>query len=60
MAVRMARLALDSLGVGLEEIDRAEDMYRSRDKERLHRQFQAGDVSVARDRIITEPEPRET
>jgi monovalent cation:proton antiporter-2 (CPA2) family protein len=58
-AVRMARLALESMGVGFEEIDRAEDMYRARDKERLHRQFEAGDVRVARDRIITEPEPRE-
>ena len=53
-AVRMARIALEGLGVGLEEIDRAESMYRGRDRERLRLQIEAGDVRVARDRIITE------
>ena len=52
-AVKMARLALDDLGVSLEEIDRAEDMYRARDKERLRMQIETGDLTAARDRIIT-------
>ena len=47
-AVRMARLALESLGIDRENIDRAEDMYRARDKERLRIQFEAGDVRAAR------------
>src|SRR5690606_26173661 len=34
-AVKMARLALEAVGVNLDEINRAEDMYRARDKERL-------------------------
>ncbi|MEO6091441.1 MAG: cation:proton antiporter [Novosphingobium sp.] len=54
-AVRMARMALDQLGVGLEEIDRAEHMYRSRDRERLKLQIESGDIRTARDRIITQP-----
>jgi Kef-type K+ transport system membrane component KefB/voltage-gated potassium channel Kch len=59
-AVRMARLALEQLGVGLEEINRAEDMYRSRDGERLRLQIESGDIRTARDRIITHPGPFET
>lgn len=55
-AIRMARLALEQLGVGLEEIERAEDMYRARDTERLSLQLESGDISAARDRIITQPE----
>ena len=55
-AVKMARLALESLDVGIEEIDRAEDMYRARDRERLRKQIQTGDIRAARDRIFTEPE----
>ncbi|MGN6817256.1 MAG: hypothetical protein ACTHJR_01140, partial [Sphingomonas sp.] len=35
------------------EADRAEDMYRARDKERLRAQYETGDVRAARDRIIT-------
>jgi CPA2 family monovalent cation:H+ antiporter-2/glutathione-regulated potassium-efflux system protein KefB len=42
-AVKMARLALGALEVGEEQIDRAEDMYRARDKERLKIQVAAGD-----------------
>lgn len=59
-AVVLARNALEGLGVGLEDIDRAEDTYRARDKERLSVQFQTGDLRAARDRIITQPtrEPR--
>lgn len=59
-AVKMARLALQGLEVGAEQIDRAEDMYRARDRERLKLQIEAGDIRVARDRIITAAEPRET
>jgi CPA2 family monovalent cation:H+ antiporter-2/glutathione-regulated potassium-efflux system protein KefB len=57
-AIKMARLALRGLEVGEEQIDRAEDMYRARDKERLKLQIEAGDIRVARDRIITEAEPK--
>jgi CPA2 family monovalent cation:H+ antiporter-2/glutathione-regulated potassium-efflux system protein KefB len=58
-AVKMARLALEGVGVGLEQIDRAEDMYRARDKERLRLQVEGGDVRIAREQIITGPEPQE-
>ena len=58
-AVKMARLALQSLEVGTEQIDRAEDMYRARDKERLKLQIEAGDVRAARDRVITQDGLRE-
>lgn len=54
-AVVMARRALSDSGLGLEQIDRAEAMYRARDKERLRLQVETGDLAVARDRIITEP-----
>jgi CPA2 family monovalent cation:H+ antiporter-2/glutathione-regulated potassium-efflux system protein KefB len=56
-AVKMARLALENLEVGNEQIDRAEDMYRARDRERLKLQIESGDLRTARDRIITGPEP---
>jgi CPA2 family monovalent cation:H+ antiporter-2/glutathione-regulated potassium-efflux system protein KefB len=59
-AVKMARLALEELDVGAEEIDRAEDMYRARDRERFKKQIETGDVRAARDRILTQPERRET
>ena len=55
-AVRMARIALDHAGVSEEAINRAEDMFRASDRERLKLQVEAGDVRVARDRIITEPQ----
>lgn len=55
-AVKMARLALEELDVGAEEIDRAEDMYRARDKERFRKQIETGDIRAARDRILTTPE----
>ena len=48
-AVRMARHALEELGTDKEEIDRAEQMYRARDKERLRLQIEAGgDMRAAR------------
>lgn len=54
-AVRMARLAMASLGIDEEEIARTEDMYRARDKERLKAQVEAGDIRAAVDRMITQP-----
>jgi len=54
-AIRMARLALDDIGVSDEAINRAEAMFRARDKERLKAQIESGDIRTARDRIITEP-----
>ncbi|RZL99518.1 MAG: sodium:proton exchanger, partial [Sphingomonas sp.] len=47
-AVKMARLALRGLGVSPTDIDRAEDKYRSKDKERLALQIEAGDIRAAR------------
>ncbi len=55
-AIRMARMALEATDVGIEAIDRAEDMYRARDRERLHKQFETGDVRDARDRILVQKE----
>jgi CPA2 family monovalent cation:H+ antiporter-2/glutathione-regulated potassium-efflux system protein KefB len=57
-AVKMARLALEQLEIGEEAIDRAEDMYRARDKERFKKQIETGDIRAARDRILTQPERR--
>jgi CPA2 family monovalent cation:H+ antiporter-2/glutathione-regulated potassium-efflux system protein KefB len=54
-AVKMARMAMASLGVTDEEIARTEDMYRARDKERLKVQYETGDMRAAIDRIITQP-----
>jgi CPA2 family monovalent cation:H+ antiporter-2/glutathione-regulated potassium-efflux system protein KefB len=56
-AVKMARMAMESVGVDIEEIDRTENLYRARDRERLKAQLAAGDLRVQMDRIITEPEP---
>lgn len=47
-AVKMARLAMEQLGLDGTAIDRAEDMYRSKDKERLRIQVEAGDIRAAR------------
>ncbi len=47
-AVKMARLALRGLDVSPADIDRAEDKYRSKDKERLALQIEAGDIRAAR------------
>ena len=55
-AVKMARLALLELEISREDIDRAEAMYRARDKERLKKQIETGDIRAARDRIRTPPE----
>jgi CPA2 family monovalent cation:H+ antiporter-2/glutathione-regulated potassium-efflux system protein KefB len=58
-AVVMAREALEVLGLSVEQIDNAEDMYRSSDKERLSIQYETGDLRAARDRILTQPARRE-
>ncbi len=47
-AVKMARLAMRGLGIAHADIDRAEERYRSRDKERLRIQVEAGDIRAAR------------
>ena len=52
-AVRMARMAMQAIEIDPAEADRAEDMYRARDKERLKAQYEAGDLRAARDQIIT-------
>ena len=55
-AVKMARIALSDAGLSEEAVRRAEDMFRASDRERLKLQIEAGDVRVARDRIITRPQ----
>jgi glutathione-regulated potassium-efflux system protein KefB len=55
-AVRMARMALDNIGVSAEHIDRTEDLYRKRDNERLRAQFETGDLRAKIGNIITEDE----
>ena len=55
-AVKMGRMALKSLDISDEEIDRTEDLYRRKDKERLRAQVAAGDIRAARDIIITQAE----
>jgi glutathione-regulated potassium-efflux system protein KefB len=55
-AVRMARMAMAKVGVASEEIDRSEDLYRARDRERLKAQLETGDLRARIDRMITETE----
>ena len=55
-AIRMARLAMESVGVDVEEIDRTENLYRARDRERLKAQIESGDLRAQIDRIVTSPE----
>jgi monovalent cation:proton antiporter-2 (CPA2) family protein len=55
-ALRMARMALDKMGLSEEAIERAETLYRATDKERLFKQIAAGDIRVARSDILTEPQ----
>ncbi|HTN14849.1 MAG TPA: cation:proton antiporter [Sphingomonadaceae bacterium] len=54
-AVAMGRLALENLGLGQDEIERAEDAFRANDRERMHDQFASGDVRSSREKILTEP-----
>jgi CPA2 family monovalent cation:H+ antiporter-2/glutathione-regulated potassium-efflux system protein KefB len=58
-ALRMARMALDKLGLSEEAIERAETLYRATDKERLSKQIAAGDLAAARNTILTEPQARD-
>lgn len=58
-AIAMARLALRGLDVSQDQINRATDLFRMRDKERLRLQVETGDIRAARDRIITEPQMQE-
>ncbi|MFK3890229.1 cation:proton antiporter [Sphingomonas sp. NPDC079357] len=55
-AVKMARLAMHGLGIGPGEIDRAEQVYRASDKERLRIQIEASDPQAAR-AMIAEQHP---
>jgi len=55
-AIVMARRAMDAVGVDAQEIDRTEDLYRRRDRERLRIQHEAGDIRAAREAIIGNPE----
>ena len=55
-AVKMARIAMKDLGIAGADIDRAEEMYRSRDRERLRIQIEAGDIREARS-IVAEQQP---
>ncbi len=53
-AVVMGREALEVLGLSAEQIDNAEETYRSSDRERLSIQYETGDLRAARDRILTQ------
>jgi glutathione-regulated potassium-efflux system protein KefB len=53
-AVKMARVALQGLGVSTADIDRAEGSYRARDKERLRIQIEAGDIRAARSLVAAQ------
>ena len=55
-ALRMARIALEKMGLSEQEIERAETVYRATDKERMSKQIAAGDVRAAREQILTEPQ----
>jgi CPA2 family monovalent cation:H+ antiporter-2/glutathione-regulated potassium-efflux system protein KefB len=55
-ALRMARMALEKLGLSEQAIEHAETLYRATDKERLSKQIAAGDIRAARDEVLTEPQ----
>jgi glutathione-regulated potassium-efflux system protein KefB len=55
-AVKMARMAMESVGVDEEAVARSEDLYRARDRERLKAQFESGDIRARIDSIITRPQ----
>ncbi|WP_423603974.1 cation:proton antiporter [Sphingomonas sp. MS122] len=57
-AVKMARLAMEAVGVDSGEIDKSEDFYRKRDRERLRLQLEAGSMLAAREAITQRPELR--
>jgi CPA2 family monovalent cation:H+ antiporter-2/glutathione-regulated potassium-efflux system protein KefB len=56
-AMKMARMALEKMGLSEEAIDRAEALYRDNDRERLSKQIAAGDIRAAREIMLTEPQP---
>jgi len=58
-ALRMARMALEKMGLSEQAIEEAETFYRANDKERLSKQIATGDVSAARESILTEPQLRD-
>ncbi|HYD37498.1 MAG TPA: cation:proton antiporter [Allosphingosinicella sp.] len=55
-AVRMARMAMAAAGVGAEQIDRTEDLYRARDRERLKAQLATGDLRAKAKPMFVQPE----
>ncbi len=55
-AIAMARAAMDGLDLALDDIERAERSYRANDRERLDAQLDSGDITTARDRMITQPD----
>jgi CPA2 family monovalent cation:H+ antiporter-2/glutathione-regulated potassium-efflux system protein KefB len=55
-AVNMARMAMSSVGVREDEIDRTESLYRRRDRERLKAQVESGDLRARIDSLVTAPE----
>ncbi|MFK5073531.1 hypothetical protein ACI4BE_28795, partial [Klebsiella pneumoniae] len=57
-AVALARSAMEGAGVSQEAINRAEALFRARDRERLALQIESGDVRTGHDRILTEAQPR--
>ena len=55
-AIALAREAMAALDIDIAEIDRTEDLYRARDRERLRVQFETGDLRAAREQIMTQAE----
>ena len=55
-AIVMARKAMQAVEIDIEEIDRTEDLYRRRDRERLKIQHEAGSLTAAREAIIGDPD----
>ena len=53
-AVEMARAALEALGDSVQDIDEAEQAYRTADAERLDLQKETGDYRAARDHVISQ------
>lgn len=51
-AVTMGRAALNGMGLSLQEIERAENIYRTRDKERLEVQLEGGDLRAGKERFM--------
>ncbi|OYW45722.1 MAG: sodium:proton exchanger [Sphingomonadales bacterium 12-68-11] len=58
-ALRMARMALEKIGLSEQAIEEAETFYRANDRERLSKQIAAGDIRAARENVLTEPQLRD-